>query len=91
MKEKDLTEETSIKITLGHLLLAWETLSDKFSNLRDNDSLSEEERRAIWGLADILEQALVANGITGQPVADWKALLCKAKEHIKTVPVDFLD
>ncbi len=30
MEAEDFPKETSIKITLGHLLLAWEVLSDKF-------------------------------------------------------------
>ncbi|SNB85913.1 hypothetical protein SAMN02745900_04838 [Pseudomonas sp. URIL14HWK12:I8] len=32
MKTEDSPKETSIKITLGHLLLVWEVLSDKFSD-----------------------------------------------------------
>lgn len=78
-------------IPLGHILLAWETLSDKFSDLRSNDALSEEERRAIWGLADLLENALVENGLGNRPQVEWEALIKSSKEFIKTIPVDFLD
>ena len=91
MEAEDFPKETSIKITLGHLLLAWEDLSDKFSDLQSHDSLSEEERRAIWGLADLLESSLAENGVNGKPQAEWAMLISKAKEYMKTVPVDFLE
>ena len=91
MEAEDFSKEISIKITLGHLLLAWEVLSDKFSDLQSHGSLSEEERRAIWGLADLLENSLAENGVTGRPQAEWEALINKAKEYMKTVPVDFLE
>ena len=91
MKNEDLSKVVSVKIPLGHVLLAWETLSEKFSDLRSNDTLSEEERRAIWGLADLLENSLVENGLGGRPQAEWEALIRNSKEFIKTIPVDFLD
>ena len=91
MEAEDFSKEISIRITLGHLLLAWEIMSEKFSDLQSHDSLSEEERRAIWGLADLLENALVEYDATEKPQADWAALISKAKEYIKTVPVDFLE
>ena len=90
MDAEDFSKETSIKITLGHLLLAWEVLSDKFSDLQSHNNLSEEERRAILGLADLLENSLAENGVNGKPQAEWAALISKAKEYMKTVPVDFL-
>jgi hypothetical protein len=91
MKDDDLAKVVSVEISLGHILLAWETLSDKFSDLRSNDALSEAERRAIWGLADLLEKALVENGLGNRPQAEWEAHIENSKEFIKTVPVDFLD
>ena len=91
MEAEDFSTEISIKITLGHLLFAWEVLSNKFSELQSHDSLSEEERRTIWGLADLLENSLVENGVTGMPPAEWAEIISKAKEYMKTVPVDFLE
>jgi hypothetical protein len=91
MKDEDLSRRITIEISLGHILLAWETLSDKFSDLRSNDALSEQERRAIWGLADLLERALVENGIGSRPQAEWEALIEDSKEFINTISVDFLD
>ncbi len=91
MEAEDFSKETSIKITLGHLLLVWEVMSDKFSDLQSYGNLSDEEKRAIWGLADLLENSLAENGITEKPQAEWAALINRAKEFMKTVPVDFLD
>lgn len=91
MDSQHLSREISIEMTLGHLLLAWEVMSDKFSDLQSYDSLSEEERRAIWGLADLLEKALIDNGISGESQAEWAALISSAKAFVKTIPVDFLD
>jgi hypothetical protein len=80
-----------VQIPIGHALLAWETLSVKFSDLRSNDALSEEERKAIWGLADLLENVLAENGVGGRRQAEWEALICRSKEFVKNIPVDFLD
>ena len=91
MRPEDLSKEVAVKITLGHLLLAWEVLSDKFSDLRSNGTLSEEEMRSIWGLADLLEKALIDNGIAGRSQDEWISLISKAKDFIKNIPVDFLD
>jgi hypothetical protein len=91
MKDHDLSKVVSVEISLGHVLLAWETLSDKFSDLRSNAALSEEERSAIWGLADLLESALVTNGLGSMPHEVWESAVTASKEHIKTVTVDFLD
>jgi len=91
MKHEKLSEVISIDMPLGHVLLAWETLSDKFSDLGSNDALSEEERRAIWGLADVLENALVENGLGNRPRSEWEALVQRSKAFIKTIHVDFLD
>lgn len=91
MNVEDLAKSISIRLPLGHVLLAWETLSDKFSELRSNGSLSEEERRAIWGLADLLEKTLVEHGLGARSQAEWDVLIQSSKEFIKTIPVDFLD
>jgi hypothetical protein len=91
MKDDDLSKVVSINIPLGHLVLAWETLSEKFSDLRSNETLSEEERKAIWGLADLLENSLVENGIESRPQAEWLALINRSKEFINKISVDFLN
>lgn len=91
MNAEEFSKEVPLKITLGHLLLAWEVMANKFSDLRSSESLSEDERRAIWALADLLENALVENGVDGRPQAEWEQLVSQAKQYIRTVPVDFLD
>jgi hypothetical protein len=91
MNTEDFSKEVPVKITLGHLLLAWEVMANKFSDLRSNESLSEDERRAIWGLADLLEKTLIENGIDGRPQAEWENLVSQAKIYIRSVPVDFLE
>lgn len=91
MKSEELSKVVSVQIPLGHVLLVLETLSNKFSDLRSNDKLSEEERKAIWGLADLFEVALVENGFSDRPQAEWEALVDSSKEFIKSIPVDFLN
>ena len=91
MDAEDFSKEASIKIPLGHLLLAWEVISEKFSDLQPYNSLTNEEKRAIWGLADLLEKLLIENGVTEKSKTEWEALVNRAKEFMKTVPVDFLD
>lgn len=91
VNDLDISRVVSVRIPLGHILLAWETLSVKFSDLRSNDYLSEEERRAIWGLADLLERVLVENGIGEMPKDEWDALIDRSKKFSKKIAVDFLD
>jgi hypothetical protein len=91
MNVEDFAKEVSVKITLGHLLLSWEVMSNKFSDLISNESFSEDERRALWGLADLLEKTLVENGIDGRPQAEWERLISQTRQYIRSVPVDFLD
>jgi hypothetical protein len=66
-------------------------LSEKFSDLRSGGNLSEEEMRAIWGLADLMEKALIVNGIAGRSQEEWVSLVARAKDFIKNISVDFLD
>lgn len=87
----DLSQEVSMEITIGHLFLAWQVMSEKFSALRSNDDLLEEERWAIWGLADLLEWTLVENGVGGMTHDEWDALCEKAREFAKNIPVDCLE
>jgi hypothetical protein len=91
MKDEDFFKVVSVKITLGHLLLVWDIMSNKFSDLKSNEYLSEDDKKAIWGLTDLLENSLIANDITNMPQAEWESLVAKAKEFIRTISVDFLD
>lgn len=91
MANVDLTREISIKISLGHLILAWETMSSKLSDLNSNTNLSPEEKKAIWALADLLESSLVDNGVSAMHKDEWSALIAKATQFIKAMPADFLE
>lgn len=89
MSDIDFEKTVSVDITLGHAIFVWETLSDKFSNLRANDNLSEEERKAIWELTDLIEETLLANGIQGS--AEWQNLVAQAKIYMSNLSVGFVD
>ena len=91
MKDEDLSRQVSIRIPIGHVLMAWQTLTEKCSDLRSNDALSDAERRAIWGLADLLERTLAAHGIESRPQPEWEALIERAAAYMQHVPVDGLD
>ncbi len=75
----------------GHLLLVWEVLSNKISCKPINKQFSEIERRAIWALEDLFENTLVENGCGAMPKEDWDALIEKAGEYVKSLPVEFLN
>ena len=84
-----LDQDVSLQMTVGHVLFLWETITTHISS--SIDALSEEEKRAIWGMEDILERKLVELGITSRPQGEWKELVDRARKHMKNVPVDFLD
>lgn len=91
MNTDDFCKQVTLKITVGHLLLAWQVMTDKFSSLQSFDTLSEDERRAIWGLSDLLERALIDVGVSEYSQAGWEALVREARTFINAVPVDFLE
>ena len=80
-------ETQSIELTTGHLLFLWETITQNLSG--EIDSLSEEEKRAIWGLEDLLENKLIEIGIKALPQAEWQDLIESARDHMASVPVEF--
>jgi hypothetical protein len=91
MSGEDLTKEASIKLSVGHLLIVWDILSNKLSGSPINNMFTEEEKRAIWALEDLCEQELVNNGITSKPEKEWNQLIGRATEFVKTIPAEFLD
>jgi hypothetical protein len=66
-------------------------LSQKLSDLQGKKELSIEEKRAIWGLADLLEYALAENNFGAKPQAEWENLINQAKEFMKTIRIDYVD
>jgi len=86
----DLNKSITVEITLGHLLFIWNIISTKLSGSPLNDNFTEEEKKAIWALEDLLESSLVANDVTELPQAEWEQLISKAANHINSLPVGFL-
>ncbi len=91
MSDEDLNKEASVKLSLGHLLIVWDILSNKLSCFPITDDFTEEEKRAIWALEDLCEQELVNNGIRSMSDKEWNQLIGEATEFVKTIPAEFLD
>jgi hypothetical protein len=89
--DQDLTKKISLDLSLGHLLLVWEVLSNKISCDPIKKQLSEIERRAIWALEDLCENKLVENDCGARPKQEWESLIKRAGDHVKSIQVDFLD
>ncbi len=90
MKE-ELSKEVSVELSVGHLLVIWNVLSNKLSGLNFNEEFTDEEKRALWALEDICEKSLIKNKITTMPEDEWDELIQKALKHVKALPVEFLD
>lgn len=91
MEDTDLTKEAKLKMSIGHLIAAWDIVSNKLSGTDFLNSLSEDEKRAIWALEDLFENTLLENGISSRPKPEWDRLVQAAKVHVRTIPVDCLD
>jgi hypothetical protein len=91
MSAETLTNEAVLKLSVGHLLSVWEILANKLSGTPFLDALDQDEKRAVWALEDLCEKALVENGISSLPAPEWDKLVQKAKEHVRSIPVEFLD
>lgn len=91
MSDIDFEKTVSVDITLGHALLAWQTLSENFSDLNRFEKLDLQEKKSIWGLIDLLENSLNDNQVDGRPQDEWLTLIDDAKNHMKTITVDFVD
>lgn len=91
MAKDDLTQNTTIQLSAGHLLVVWDVLANKITESGFIEALTEEERSAIWALEDLFERSLIDTGISGRPAAEWEALMEAAREYVKTIPTEFLD
>ena len=56
--EKDLSKKIKLELSLGHLFMVWEVLSNKVSCDPFNNQFSEIEKRVIWALEDLCEYTL---------------------------------
>jgi hypothetical protein len=91
MSKENLASESSLKLSVGHLLVVWDILANKLSGTSFMDSLSEDEKRAVWALEDLCERALLEKGVSSRPAPEWDALVDAAKKHVRDIPIDFLD
>lgn len=91
LQEINLQKEVNVSLTLGHLFIAWHTLSQHFGHLREYEHLTEAERRAIWGLEDALGRILVNHGMTDYDVSQTNELLSQTSKHMDTVYIECLD
>lgn len=91
MSGENLTKPVFVELSIGHLLLLWEVFANNFKTQQLVESLSVEEKRAIWAFEDLCERSLVENGIGPQPQAELDKLLNVAREHCMTIPVECLD
>lgn len=87
----DLSQEVVVTLRLGHLLFVWETMSAKLSTLNDYENMSDVEKRAVWGLIDLLERAVYECGIPECSQPEWAALLDRAADIVNRTPVEYLD
>ncbi|GAB2198952.1 hypothetical protein [Sessilibacter sp. MAH4] len=91
MCQDQFDKNTSINLSLGHLIVLWNLISDKLSGTPQNETFSEEEKRAIWALEDLCEKELLAHGYGAKPYEEWDSLIAKAKEYCKALPAEFLE
>ena len=91
MATQILTKEIALRLSVGHLLFVWEILANKLSGTPPFDALDQDEKRALWALQDLCEQALVEHGVSSFPDSEWNRLVQEAKAHVRTIPVEFLE
>lgn len=91
MTNLNLQKEVTLTLSLGHLLMVWNILSNKVSCSPFNHNFSEEEKRTIWALEDLCETGLINNGIESLPENEWNQLIESARDFVKTLPVEFVD
>jgi hypothetical protein len=86
----DLAKEVSPKMPLSLALVLWDIVANKLQQSTLDRSLSEDERRGIWVFQDLLERCLEEEGQIA-PSSAFDALLRKALEQIKQMPVKYED
>ena len=91
MSKEDLSKSASLNLPIGHLIVVWDILSNKLAGSPTNGIFTEEEKRAIWALQDLCENVLIENEVTSMPEPEWNALVKRAIEFVKSIPVDYLD
>lgn len=88
---EDFTKTARLQLSIGHLLVIWDVLANKAAKSGLIEALDDDEQRAIWALEDLCERSLMDQGIAGRPEAEWQSLMERARAHVRSIPVDFLD
>ena len=91
MTHENLRKPVPLSISAGHLVVLWDVLSNKLSGSIFMDSLTEEERRALWAAQDLFELALQGNGVSARPAVEWERLVKAARAHVSQLPVEYRD
>lgn len=90
MTIENLANRVSLTLSVGHLIAAWDILANKLSGTPFMETLTEDEKRAVWALEDLCERSLVENGVSSRPAPEWNAIVDAAKEHVRSIPVEHL-
>jgi len=91
MDTNGLARQATLQLSIGHLLVIWDILSNRLSETPYKNEFTEEEKRAIWALEDLCEDELVQNGFGARPKHEWDAQMKQATEFVKSIPVEFVD
>ena len=86
-----LAETVSVEMSVGHLVVIWDILARRLSDPAGNATFSDDEKRAIWAMEDLVENTVMAKVVDARPDLDWDDLIACATTYIRTLPVDFLD
>ena len=89
--KQELNKKVSLNISIGHLLILWNVISEKLAGDPVNKIFTEEEMRAIWALQDLCENKLNQNGINSLSETELEQLLGRAADYVRSIPVEFLD
>jgi hypothetical protein len=85
----DLSKKVPLNLSLGHLLVVWEILSNKLPGSPFFEALGAEEQRALFALQDLSDRVLLENGISALPMEEWDRLVQSAREHVASIPIDY--
>ena len=86
-----LNHELTVELTVGHVLVLWDLLQGKLSQLHKTHELSAGEKRALWALEDICEESLISAGYSSLPSSDWENILKEARKYAESIPADCVE
>jgi hypothetical protein len=84
----DLTKDVLLNVSLGHLLVDSDILSNKLPGSPFFESLRAEEQRSLFALQDLSDRVLLENGINALPREEWDRLIQSARAHVESIPID---